>query len=108
MKKIFNQRLSQNSSSISSSLFFVRTRLDVESSYNDDCSRFQFKKLNFFDFKYNKKTIFEAISLKNIIEKIVYRDVYLFIERAKNFAKTHDDNIIRINLYRCLKNIAII
>ena len=86
----------------------MRTRLDVENSYNNNRSRFQFKKLNFFDFKYNKKIVFEVIFLKNTIEEIIYRDVYFFIKRAKNFVKTHDDNIIRTNFYRCLKNIVII
>ena len=83
-------------------------KINATKNNNDKHSRFQFKKLKFFDFKYDEKTTFEVAFLKNINEKIVYRNVHVFINCVKDFAQTHDENVIRINFYRCMKNIIFI
>ena len=70
----------------------------------DDTSRFQSKKLNFFNFTYQDKSIFDVSTLKNFEKKTIYRDVFIFINRIKHFAITHDVELIRNNLYRCLQN----
>ena len=70
-------------------------------------SRFMSKKLNFFDFKYDDKTTFIDDSMKNTNEKIVYRDVHVFINRTKNFVVIFEIEMIRINLYRCMKENAL-
>ena len=98
---MFNQKLLATSLSFS----FNNNEINVTKNNNDEHSRFQFKKLNFFNLKYDEKTTFKIVFLKNINEKIVHRNVHVFINRAKNFVKTHDENVIRINFYRCIKNI---
>ena len=71
---------------------------------DNDNSQFQSKHLNFFDsFHDDKSVIIDAI-MKFISENIVFRDVHLFMTKAKNFVVTKNENIVRRNLFQCLKN----
>ena len=67
---------------------------------NDD--RFNSKKLNFFNFFLNNKFDFIDSSMKHINDDTMFRDVYLFITRVKNFVVVHETKMIRKNLFRCL------
>ena len=69
---------------------------------NDD--RFNSKKLNFFNFFLNNKFDFIDSSMKHINDDTMFRDVYLFITRVKNFVVVHETKMIRKNLFRCLQN----
>ena len=69
---------------------------------NDD--RFNSKKINFFNFLLNNKFAFIESSMKHINDDTIFRDVYLFITRVKNFVVVHETEMIRKNLFRCLQN----
>ena len=81
--------------------------LDGLNGMNAGTSRFQPKELGFFNPTYQGKTAFEAAALENSAEGIIYRDVFTFISRAKNFAAIHGAELIRNNLYRCLQDDAL-
>ena len=105
--KVITNYVQQNSSqSNSSNVSNDRdsSNLNELNDMNVDTSRFQSKKLSFFNFTYQNKTIFEVAALKNNAKDIIYRDVFTFINRVKNFAAIHDVELIRNNLYRCLQN----
>ena len=69
---------------------------------NDD--RFNSKKINFFNFLLNDKFVLIDSSMKHINDDTMFRDVYLFITRVKNFVVVHETEMIRKNLFRCLQN----
>ena len=66
-------------------------------------SRFLSKKLDFFDSVYESKTTFMKKSMKNISEEIIYHNVHVFVNKIKNFVVIFEFELIRINLYRCLR-----
>ena len=66
---------------------------------NDFTFRFLLKKLDFFDLIYESKTTFIKKSIKNINEKIIYRNVHIFVNKIKNFVIIFKFELIRINLY---------
>ena len=71
---------------------------------DNDNNQFQSKHFDFFDsFHDNKSVIIDAI-MKFVNENIIFRDVHLFMIRAKNFAIIKNDDFVRRNLYLCLKN----
>ena len=74
---------------------------------NNNNSQFQSKHLDFFDsFHDDKSVIIDAI-MKSTNENIVFRDVHLFMIKARNFAVTKNEDIVRRNLFQCLKNDAL-
>ena len=73
----------------------------------DDFNRFVIKKLKFFDFNHDDKSASIDSSLKNINENTIFRDVHVFVNRIKNFVNTQNVELIRDNLYRCLKRNAL-
>ena len=79
-----------------------------EDDNNDnDNNQFQSKHLDFFDsFHDNKSVTIDAI-MKFISENIIFRNVHLFMIKAKNFAIIKNDDFVRRNLYLCLKNDAL-
>ena len=70
--------------------------------------RFNFKKVNFFNFKYKKLNANESATMKNINDDTIFRDVYLFVNRIKNYINTLDVDVVRTNLYLYLQNNALI
>ena len=80
----------------------------VDDNIVDDFNRFVIKKLKFFDFNYDDKSTSIDSSLENINENTIFRDVHVFVNRIKNFVNTQNVEIIRKNLYRCLKKNALI
>ena len=64
--------------------------------------------LDFFDSYYDGKSLAnEANSIVNTDKDTYFRDVHLFIVRAKKMAFTRDEQLIRDNLWLSLKNIAL-
>ena len=80
----------------------------VDDNIVDDFNRFVVKKLKFFDFNYDDKSTSIDASLENINENTIFRDVHVFVNRIKNFVNTQNVELIRDNLYRCLKKDALI
>ena len=75
----------------------------VDDNIVDDFNRFVIKKLKFFDFNYDDKSISIDSSSKNINENTIFRNVHVFVNRIKNFVNTQNVELIRDNLYRYLK-----
>jgi hypothetical protein len=42
--------------------------------------------------------------MKHINDDTMFRDVYFFIVRIKNFVDIYETKLIRKNLFRCLQN----
>ena len=70
--------------------------------------RFLLKKFDFFDLVYENKTTFIKKSIKNISERIIYCDIHVFVSKVKNFVIIFEFELIRVNLYRCLRENALI
>ena len=81
------------------------TELDEQ---EEDTRRFNSKKVDFFNLKYKKLNVNESATIENINNDIIFRDVYLFVSRIKNYNNTLDVDIVRTNLYLCLQNNALI
>ena len=80
---------------------------NIESAFNfsnNDDSRFNFKKVNFFNSQLHDKSSSIDASMKHINNDIMFRDIYLFIARVKNFVDMHDVELIRKNLFKCLQD----
>ena len=74
----------------------------------DNNIKWNFANLDFFDFYYDGKSLAsEANSIVNIDKNTYFRDVHLFIVRAKKMAFTRDEQLIRNNLWLSLKNTAL-
>ena len=97
-----NQRDQQKSTRLSDSL-------DSSEDDNDDNSnnQFQSKHLDFFDSFHDDKSVTIDATMKSISESIVFRDVHLFMIKARDFAIIKDEDIVRRNLFQCLKNDAL-
>ena len=76
---------------------------------NDDNSNSQFqpKHLGFFDPFHDGKSVATDAAMESTSEGIVFRDVHLFMARARDFAVTKGEDIVRRNLFQCLKNDAL-
>ena len=74
----------------------------------DNNIKWNFADLDFFDSYYDDKSLTnEANSIVNIDKDTYFRDVHLFIVRAKKMTFTRDEQLIRNNLWLSLKNIAL-
>lgn len=65
--------------------------------------KFNPKELGFLDPTYGKKSAAEGGALENTAEGTIYRDVHIFISRANDFVRIFGAQVIRDNLFRCLK-----
>lgn len=75
---------------------------------NDDTSKWNVFDLSFFDSLYDDKFIHnDEETMKHIEKNTYFKDVHLFIERAKNLAIVKKANLIRDNLWTCLRDIAL-
>ena len=66
-------------------LFDLNSNVNAINAVNNNNifkSKFQIKKINFFDFKYNEKNVFNELSLKNINKNIIYRNIHIFTKRT--------------------------
>ena len=87
-----------------SDFFIDDENFDDVFDINNNDDRFNSKKINFFNFFLNNKFVFIDSSMKHINDDTMFRDVYLFITRVKNFVVVHETKMIRKNLFRCLQN----
>ena len=74
---------------------------------DNDNNQFQSKHLDFFDSFHDNKSVIIDATMIFISESIIFRDVHLFMIRAKNFVVIKSDDFVRRNLYLCLKNDAL-
>ena len=65
--------------------------------------KFSFKKLKFFDHKYEKKTTTKNKFIENIIEKTIYTNLHIFINCIRNFIRIFETKIVKNNFFRYLK-----
>jgi hypothetical protein len=81
-------------SSVSSSMTSIfETRLD----------RWNAADLEFFDSAYEEKIIATAKSVQHANKNTYFRDVHLFIDRAKDIALVKDYDAVKNNLYICFR-----
>ena len=73
------------------------------SNSNNDNTRWNAEKLRFFDSMYDNKSINTEQVMKHVEKNIYFRDVHLFIDRAKNMTVIHDEQFVRENLFICLR-----
>ena len=102
-----NAKLSAHNFSFSNDNFSNRQSvIDNAFNFNNNESdqRFNFKKINFFNSQLHEKSSFIDASMKHTSDDIVFRDIYLFIARVKNFVDVHEIELIRKNLFRCLQD----
>jgi hypothetical protein len=64
--------------------------------------------LGFFDPAYDEKTLTTAEPMQHAGKDTYFRDVHLFIDRAKDIAVTKGAETVRNNLYTCLRDTAMI
>ena len=75
---------------------------------NDNNSKWNSADFDFFDLYYDDKSLTsEASSIVNIDKDTYFRDVHLFIVRAKKMTLTRDEQLVRNNLWLNLRNTAL-
>ena len=79
-----------------STLKTISIKISTEFAFNVNVNnnqfiiKFAFKKLKFFDYKYNKKTTTKNKFIKNTFEKTIYKNLYIF----KLIASSRDFDLI--------------
>ena len=94
-----SQNLSEFSNDSESS-----SSIELNELNNNDTSRWNVANLNFFDFFYDDKSIDIDDVMKHINKNTYFRDVHLFIERARNVITIKNVDLIRENLWTCFRN----
>ena len=85
----------------------IRQRSEDAAFSNNDNTRWNAEKLEFFDFMYDSKSINTEQVMKHADKDIYFRDVHLFLDRVKDMTLIHDDQFVRKNLFICLRDIAL-
>ena len=101
MKTMFQRFKSLMNKQRSSSIIESAFTTNVDS--NQFTIKFSFKKLKFFDYKYEKKTTTKNEFIENTIEKTIYKNFYIFVNRARDFIRIFETKIVKNNFFRCLK-----
>ena len=65
--------------------------------------KFSFKKLKFFNYKYDKKTTTKNEFIENTFKKTIYKNLHIFINRIQNFTQIFKTKIIKNNFFCYLK-----
>ena len=81
------------------SLSTIKFVFTINVDNNQFTIKFSFKKLKFFDYKYEKKNEF----IKNTIEKTIYKNSHIFVNCIQNFIRTFETKIVKNDFFRCLK-----
>ena len=63
--------------------------------------------LGFFDPNYKNKSVTTGEAMEHAGKDTIFRDIHLFIERAKDIAAVRGDKLVRQNLSTCLKGTAL-
>ena len=77
------------------------------SLYEQTSAKWNPADIGFFDPHYNDKTIATAPAMEHSEKDTYFRDIHLFLERCSNIATIKDDQIVRNNLFTCLRGIAL-
>ena len=109
MQKMFNQNRQEKKINFQNSSnereFQNQTNTKIETKTTTFVAfRFVSKKFEFFNFNYQNKTAIETILSKTTMKKTIYRDVHIFMFRAKKLFHIHIYNVIRNEFYKCLQN----
>ena len=92
--------------SFDSSEFLESSNQNDENTDNN--IKWNFANLDFFDFYYDDKSLANEVSfIVNTEKNIYFKNVHLFIVRAKKMIFTRDDQLVKDNLWFSLKNIAL-
>ena len=76
-------------------------------SSNNNNTKWNAKKLEFFDLMYDNKSINIEQIMKHANKNIYFWNVHLFLNKVKNMTLIHDDQFVRKNLFICLRDIAL-
>ena len=94
--------------------FFVHSIFQAERSHfrfslYDQTSSFKWNPSNigFFDPHFNEKIIAIASVMKHSEKDIYFRNIHLFLKRCSNIATIKGDQIVRNNLFICLRELAL-
>ena len=71
---------------------------------NDDASRWHVENLRFFDFYYDEKSSFIVSTMKYASKDTYFKDVHVFLDRAKNIVIIKNVDLVRSNLFTCLRD----
>ena len=93
-----------------SSNFFEFVELQNTSTFAstkniDYDNKWNFEKIEFFDFMYDEKSIIIEKFIMHVEKNIYFRDVNDFIDRVKNITNVKNTKLIRQNFYICFRNI---
>lgn len=75
---------------------------------SNDSSRWHVNNIDFFDSHYDDKSILGDLIIEYAKKNIIFRDVHVFVNRAKNIASIKDDELVRNNLFIYLREQALI
>ena len=82
---------------------FVESSNSIESFDNDDDVKWNVQKTNFFDSWYEEKNAIIDNSIEHSNKNTYFRNIHLYIERIKNMTIFKDVDVIRANLYNCMR-----
>ena len=71
----------------------------------DHNNKWNFEKIEFFDFMYDEKSIVIEEFIMHVEKNIYFRDVNDFIDRVKNMTNVKSAKLIRQNFCICFRNI---
>lgn len=98
----------KNSSNVLNSFdffdLFVLFIVNDNNNNHDNYNKWNSFKIDFFDFMYDNKPLITAEFIKYIEKNIYFRDVHLFINRIKNMIVCKNLELLRNNLYICLRD----
>jgi hypothetical protein len=97
-----NRQNNSSSEMSSSNISFVATSSMII-SFETRSDRWNAIDLKFFDLIYDEKILITIESIQHVEKDTYFRDVHLFIDRVKNFVVAKRAEIIRNNLYTCLR-----
>ena len=86
---------------------FVESSNSIESFDNDDNIKWNAQKTNFFDSWYEEKNAIIDNSIEHSNKNTYFRNIHLYIERIKNMTILKDVDVIRANLYNCMREHAL-
>ena len=105
LNNVIKQRDQQKSSDSSKSS--NESKLN-EANADDSTPKWNFTELNFYDFNYDDKTLNnDDASMKHAGKNIYFRNIHLFVTKIKEIAMIKKNQLIRNNLWICLKDTAL-
>ena len=70
-------------------------------------NRWNAAEIEFFDLHYDDKIATTVSTIEHVDKNIYFRDVHVFIKRVKNMTTIKSAEMMRKNLYFCLRNVAL-